>query len=146
MKTKYGHEVIELKSSDPSVNLTDHNPVRYLRIEYDQQIEKMKKLGINVDSQLFEQCVNTLLWMVENRVWTLHPKEKKQEPKITRTPKVGDVVEIIGNIPFQLKDEPKPLLGTVTSVDGSYILVRPKYRRYECEFYPSELKIVKWKK
>ena len=129
MKTEYGHEIIELKSADPSLDLTDHNPIRYLRPEYDHQIEKMKSLGINVDSQLFEQCVNTLIWMVENRVWTLLPKEKTEGLKISRTPKVGDVVEIISNIPFQLKDEPKPLLGTVTSVDGSYILVRPKYKR-----------------
>ena len=54
--------------------------------------------------------------------------------------KKGDKVEIIGNIPFQLKDKPRPLLGTVTNVDGSYILVKPKYQRYVCEFYPNELK------
>ena len=54
--------------------------------------------------------------------------------------KVGNKVEIIGNIPFQLKDKPKPLLGTVCSINGLYILVKPKYRRYECEFYPGELK------
>lgn len=54
--------------------------------------------------------------------------------------KVGDKVEIIGNIPFQFKDSPRPLLGTITNINGLYILVRPKYRRYECEFYPNELK------
>lgn len=55
---------------------------------------------------------------------------------------IGNKVEIIGNIPFQLKDKPKPLLGTITNIDGAYILVRPKYQRYECEFYPCELKIM----
>ena len=56
--------------------------------------------------------------------------------------KVGSKVEIIGNIPFQLKKNPKPRLGTVTAIDGSYILVRPKYQRYECEFYPGELRLI----
>jgi len=56
--------------------------------------------------------------------------------------KVGDKVEIIGNIPFQLKDKPKPLLGTITNIDGAYILVRPKFQRYECEFYSGELDYV----
>ena len=53
---------------------------------------------------------------------------------------VEDKVEIIANIPFQLKNKPKPLLGTITAIDGDYILVRPKYQRYECEFYTSELR------
>lgn len=56
--------------------------------------------------------------------------------------KKGNVVEIIGNIPFQLKDKPRPLLGRVTHVDGDYIDVKPKYQRYVCEFYPCELKII----
>jgi len=54
--------------------------------------------------------------------------------------KKGDRVEIIGNIPFQLQKKEKPLIGTITNIDGLYILVRPIYKRYECEFYPSELK------
>jgi len=54
--------------------------------------------------------------------------------------KKGNKVEIVGNIPFQLKDKERPLLGRVTNVNGSYILVRPKHQRYECEFYPNELK------
>ncbi len=60
----------------------------------------------------------------------------------TRTLKVGDTVEIIGNIPFQLKDKPKPLLGKITNIDGAYILVKPKHQRYECEFYSGELEYV----
>jgi hypothetical protein len=54
---------------------------------------------------------------------------------------IGDKVEIVGNIPFQLKDKPRPLLGTITNIDGAYILVRPKHKRYECEFYQWELKL-----
>ena len=53
--------------------------------------------------------------------------------------KKGDKVERIGNIPFQLKDKPRPLLGKITNVNGAYILVRPKNQRYECEFYACEL-------
>lgn len=37
--------------------------------------------------------------------------------------KRGDRVEIIGNIPFQLKDKPRPILGTVTVIDGAYLYV-----------------------
>jgi len=55
--------------------------------------------------------------------------------------KVGTIVEIIANIPFQLKDKPRPLLGRITAIDGYYVLVKPKYQRYECEFYPNELKV-----
>jgi len=56
--------------------------------------------------------------------------------------KVGDKVEIVGNIPAPLKNKPRPLLGRVTNVDGAYILVKPRYQRWEGEFYPGELKIV----
>ena len=56
--------------------------------------------------------------------------------------KTGDKVEIIGNIPFQLKNKRKPLLGRVTNINGAYILVKPKYQRYECEFYICELRYV----
>jgi len=56
--------------------------------------------------------------------------------------KKGIKVEIIGNIPFQLKDKPRPLLGRVTRTNGLYIMVKPRYQRYECEFYPSELNIL----
>lgn len=55
----------------------------------------------------------------------------------------GDKVEIVGNIPIQFRNKPRPLLGTVTNVDGAYILVKPKYHRYECEFYPGELKTIR---
>jgi hypothetical protein len=57
--------------------------------------------------------------------------------------KKGDKVEIIGNIPFHLKDSPRPLLGTVVHVDGAYIDVRPRYKRWIAEFYPNELRKIK---
>jgi len=56
--------------------------------------------------------------------------------------KKGDKVEIIGNIPFMLKDKPKPLLGRVTNVDGYYICVKPLWQRWEGEWYSNELKHV----
>jgi len=54
--------------------------------------------------------------------------------------KKGDVVEIVGNIPFHLQKKKRPLIGTVTNVNGSYILVRPKFQRWVAEFYPGEIK------
>lgn len=51
----------------------------------------------------------------------------------------GDIVEIIGNIPFDLRNEKKPLIGTVTNIDGYYIMVRPKNKKWFAEFYPGEL-------
>lgn len=53
---------------------------------------------------------------------------------------IGDRVEIIGNIPFSLKDKPRPITGRVTHVDGAYIYVKPKHQRYEAEFYACELR------
>ena len=41
--------------------------MNYLDIEYDQQIKRMERLGINTTGQTFEQMVNTLLTMVENQ-------------------------------------------------------------------------------
>jgi hypothetical protein len=56
--------------------------------------------------------------------------------------KKGDKVEIVGNIPFPLKGAPRPLLGTVVHVDGFYIDVRPRYKRWIAEFYGNELKLI----
>lgn len=61
---------------------------------------------------------------------------------IKREFKKGDKVEIIGNIPFVLKDKPLPLLGKVTHVDGFYISVKPLYQRWEGEWYYNELRHV----
>ncbi len=71
--TGEGHETIKLKAIEGFDIPEWIAPVRYTRSEYDHQIKKMKKLGINTDSQFFEQCVNTLFFMIENKVWTLKP-------------------------------------------------------------------------
>jgi hypothetical protein len=72
-KTKYGHETIELIVTDsekyPKEKMEKHYPISYNRSEYDYQIQKMKKLGINVNEQTFEQCVNTLLYLYENKIY-----------------------------------------------------------------------------
>lgn len=60
--------------------------------------------------------------------------------KISRNFRKGDKVEIVGNIPFHLKKIPRPLLGTVTHVNGGYILVKPRYKKWEAEFYSNELR------
>ena len=54
----------------------------------------------------------------------------------------GTKVEIIGNIPLQLKNNPRPIYATVMGVDGMYISVKPKNKQYMCEFYPTEIKKV----
>lgn len=54
----------------------------------------------------------------------------------------GDRVKIVGNIPFQLKKSPRPLLGTVVHVDGAYVLVRPRYKRYTIDFLDNEVRHV----
>lgn len=56
--------------------------------------------------------------------------------------KKGDKVEIIGNIPFPLKNKKRPLLGRVTLVDGYCIYVKPLWQRWEGEWYYNELRHV----
>ena len=52
----------------------------------------------------------------------------------------GDKVEIISNITFDLANGSKPILGTVINVDGFYVIVKPRYKRYSCEFYANEIR------
>ena len=59
-----------------------------------------------------------------------------------RTFKKGDKIEILSNLPVELKNKPKPILGRVVSVDGYYIYVKPKYQRFEMECYSGELKLI----
>ena len=66
-------------------------------------------------------------------------EDLKNAPKF----KKGSIVEITSNIPSRLSDSKRPLLGTITNIDGEYILVRPKYQRWVCEFYRCELKLIK---
>lgn len=56
--------------------------------------------------------------------------------------KKGDKVEIISNIPHQLVNLPKPIIGTVLFIDGEYVIVRPHYKRYTVEFLCNELRKV----
>ena len=77
--TKYGHQTIELTISDsekyPKEEVESHYPIRYSRSEYNHQIEILEKLGINVNAQTFEQCINTLLYLYENKIYL---KDKNQ--------------------------------------------------------------------
>lgn len=52
----------------------------------------------------------------------------------------NDIVEIVGNIPFNLRNKPRPILGKVVDVNGFYIYVKPKYQRFIIESLPNELK------
>lgn len=53
--------------------------------------------------------------------------------------KIGDKVKIIPYI-FNLQNHPK--VATITAIDGGYVLIKPKGKRWECECYPEELKII----
>ena len=53
---------------------------------------------------------------------------------------VGDTVEMISNLGKELRAMPKPRLGTVTHVDGEYIMVKPNGKDWVQEFYRNELK------
>jgi hypothetical protein len=59
--------------------------------------------------------------------------------------KVGDKVEILVRIRLLQDSETSPFkrqFGTITNINGAYILVRPKWRRWETECYPNELKLI----
>jgi len=45
--------------------------VRYIKSEYDQQIKRMAALGINTTGQEFEQMVNTLIFMVGQKRYSI---------------------------------------------------------------------------
>ena len=54
--------------------------------------------------------------------------------------KVGDKVQIIRQDIFHLKDiTGKRRWGTITQIDGAYIYVRPRYKRWEVELYDCEI-------
>ncbi|KKM01913.1 hypothetical protein LCGC14_1789680 [marine sediment metagenome] len=53
--------------------------------------------------------------------------------------KVGDRVEITGNIPFSLKDR-KNKNGIITNINGGYHLIRPMWCNWETELYRGEFR------
>ncbi len=57
--------------------------------------------------------------------------------------KAGDKVEITGNIPFPLKGKSRPILGTVIDVDGAYVFVKPRYRKWVVELLENEVRLIK---
>jgi hypothetical protein len=66
--------------------------------------------------------------------------------------KVGDKVEILPIVASLQPDECKNnglvvrkkynQYGTIISINGEYIIVKPKYRKWEIECYENELKII----
>jgi hypothetical protein len=56
--------------------------------------------------------------------------------------KKGDKVEILSNKPKEFAHI-NPWYGTIVDVDGHYVLVRPKYQRWEGEWYKNELRLIK---
>lgn len=54
----------------------------------------------------------------------------------------GSKVEILSNKPKKFKHI-KPWYGTVVSINGFYVLIKPRYQRWEGEWYKNELKLIK---
>jgi len=54
--------------------------------------------------------------------------------------KVGDRVKILRTDIKSLEHRKYPVTGVITSINGSYILVRPSHCRWEIELYPNEIK------
>ena len=54
--------------------------------------------------------------------------------------KIGDKVKILRKDIFHLKYVKNPV-GTVTEIDGSYIMVRPRYKRWVIELYQNEVEV-----
>jgi hypothetical protein len=76
-QTKYGHltkKPLVVPGYEQLVR-EDNYSLTYLRTEYNHQIERMRALGINVEAQMFEQCVNTLLYMLER------PQDFREAPQ-----------------------------------------------------------------
>lgn len=54
--------------------------------------------------------------------------------------KVGDKVAIVRQDIFALNDvQGDKRVGTIKSIDGAYIMVKPRYRRWEIELYGCEI-------
>jgi hypothetical protein len=73
MVEEYASTVLSSQSKDEKLSkLLEQEKLRneftfpYLKGEHSLQIERMKDLGISVNQQTFEQCVNTVLRMAEN--------------------------------------------------------------------------------
>lgn len=67
--TDRGHEIIELPCVPAYRHLitTKDWPLTYLRGEYEQQIVRLEALGICTNSQMFEQCINQVLFLLERQ-------------------------------------------------------------------------------
>lgn len=77
--TRYGHQTLPINCVPGTERLLteEDKAVGYLRGEYELQVEKMKAIGINVESMFFEQCVNTLLFMYEKKIMPVEEEIKR---------------------------------------------------------------------
>ena len=55
--------------------------------------------------------------------------------------KVGDKVQILRKDIFHLRRR-KNVIGKITSIDGSLIMVKPQYCKWEIELYPNEVRLI----
>lgn len=55
--------------------------------------------------------------------------------------KIGDRVEMLSNLSKEELKMKKPRIGFVEAVNGDYILVRPRYKKYQIDFLRNEVKL-----
>ena len=65
------------------------------------------------------------------------PNVRKLKGKIRHYPKIGDRVRIKGYHP-----DYNGMTARVINVDGSYILVRPSWKRYEVDLLDCEVEVI----
>lgn len=128
---------VKIKSTNPNKELPDFGLGKGVLVT---QLAQLDDDGGIASLQLINMGDALVKSVVEFVAIPITEKEYNTDPTVGVGFKIGDPVEIIGNIPYQLKDKPRPLLGKIIDIDGAYILVRPKYQRYECEFYRGEIK------
>lgn len=62
----FANQIMQLFDKPFRYNYDDNDVIiPYLKCEYDLQIPKMKKIGINTEGQIFEQMINTVINMAE---------------------------------------------------------------------------------
>lgn len=47
------------------LDFSDSSTFPYLRSEYNQQLKRLKKLGINIEGQFFEKSINSVIYLAE---------------------------------------------------------------------------------
>lgn len=89
------YAAIKLEENRIRMSEAEQHSIRYLKIEYNHQVEKMRKLGLLVDEYTFEQCVNTVIAMAETgRGLPSYAGSSDTWQSIATAPKDGTTIEV----------------------------------------------------